>query len=280
MYNGKELNTDFDLNWLDYGARYYDPTIARWGQVDPLADSYTPYSPYNYTLNNPILFIDPDGRSVDWEPQIHKNEGQVNGQTVVTSGYLKVQMEDGDDAESLARFLNVDQETANTLFDSMNDKGEIQLTDNIPGVSAINKDINGMIGRMDVTSQGFQGDGLHDFNCFVNCLAISEGNAATDGTYMGSESFVSQLENENEFTNVLSPTFGTTIAQFGEMNDGGKITKTTHGAIYLGTSEASGKNYFWSKNGHFPSVAPEVSTLNKLQNSFSYGKILRYYNRN
>ena len=61
LYNGKELNTDFDLNWLDYGARYYDPAIARWNAVDPLADSYYSFSPYNYVLNNPIGLIDPNG---------------------------------------------------------------------------------------------------------------------------------------------------------------------------------------------------------------------------
>jgi len=43
----------------------YDVQIGRWGAVDPLADEYYCHSPYVYTGNDPILFVDPDGRSLD-----------------------------------------------------------------------------------------------------------------------------------------------------------------------------------------------------------------------
>jgi len=62
-FNGKELDQATGLYY--YGARYYDPKISTWLSVDPLAEKYQAYSPYNYTLNNPINLIDPDGRSVD-----------------------------------------------------------------------------------------------------------------------------------------------------------------------------------------------------------------------
>jgi len=65
QYNGKEFNDDFGLNLNDYGARWYDASIHRWLSIDPLAAKYNSWTPYNYTMNNPVRFIDPDGTSVN-----------------------------------------------------------------------------------------------------------------------------------------------------------------------------------------------------------------------
>ncbi len=98
-FNGKELDAETGLYY--YGARYYQPQISRWLSVDPLAEKYPGWSPYNYTANNPVMLLDQDGRDM-WKP--------VYGLKNVWKAEL------GDNAETLARDANISLEEAQKVI--------------------------------------------------------------------------------------------------------------------------------------------------------------------
>ncbi|GAA4276091.1 DUF6443 domain-containing protein [Aquimarina mytili] len=60
-FGGKEEQDEFGIEWIDITARNYNPALARWMNIDPLAEQMRRHSPYNYAFNNPIFFMDPDG---------------------------------------------------------------------------------------------------------------------------------------------------------------------------------------------------------------------------
>ena len=65
-FSGKESQSFLYANipLLDFGARMYNPTIARWTTSDPLSEKYYGISPYVYCLGNPISIIDPNGMDI------------------------------------------------------------------------------------------------------------------------------------------------------------------------------------------------------------------------
>ena len=66
LFSGKEPQSFLYANipLLDFGARMYNPTIARWTTADPMSEKYYGISPYVYCLGNPISIIDPNGMDI------------------------------------------------------------------------------------------------------------------------------------------------------------------------------------------------------------------------
>jgi RHS repeat-associated protein len=64
LREGKEYVSDFDWNKYDFTGRTFDSWTLRALQVDPMATEYYSTSPYALWVDNPIKFIDPDGRKI------------------------------------------------------------------------------------------------------------------------------------------------------------------------------------------------------------------------
>jgi RHS repeat-associated protein len=63
---GSELNAS--VGWYETYFRGYDPSIGRFMQIDPLADQFASYTPYNFAYNDPVFWNDPLGaiNTSDW----------------------------------------------------------------------------------------------------------------------------------------------------------------------------------------------------------------------
>lgn len=93
-FNGKELEKELGLEWIDYGARRYMKDLGRWTSIDPYAEKYETLSPYVYVANNPINAVDPDGRLIIYvngllfdQALSHKTTGFSGGKYVGNYAY-------------------------------------------------------------------------------------------------------------------------------------------------------------------------------------------------
>ena len=86
-YNGKEQQTLSYMTTLDYGARQYDPSLAKWTTQDPMWEKYYGTSSYAYCVDNPVIHVDPTGQLID--DYFDKN-GNFLGKDNKKTDYVKI----------------------------------------------------------------------------------------------------------------------------------------------------------------------------------------------
>ncbi len=164
-YNGKEFDNMYGLNTYDYGARQYNPVTGRWDRMDPLCEKYYPTSPFAYCMNNPVRFIDPDGRKIDTS---NMSEDEL-------SAYNKL----------ISKLCN------NELFATL--YNELQKTDNVINVSfgdpKNSRNGNEIYGQFQTAENGGGG------NLILQKDAMMNGDGIPDEAV--SEEFFHAYQNEN-----------------------------------------------------------------------------------
>jgi RHS repeat-associated protein len=121
-YNGKELqHQEFidgtGLEEYDYGARLYDPQTGRFHSQAPMAEKFFSPTPYSYTVNNPILLNDPNGK--DWSINItNDKDGKYNIQITLNAAIVNNSGKKID----MKNYIKTQSEIFNKIF-SMDSKG-------------------------------------------------------------------------------------------------------------------------------------------------------------
>ncbi len=117
--------SDFEITWYDYGARWYDPAVGRWGHVDPLTSDFPWNSPYSFTANMPIAGIDPDGRYIIILAAEGKGGGLLKSQLeAFFNGNVSVSYTEGAEARLKLTRTGELTERQKYLFNTLNQMAE------------------------------------------------------------------------------------------------------------------------------------------------------------
>ena len=97
LYNGKEIQTTAGTDYIDYGFRQYDQTVARWFNIDPKAEKYLTLTPYSYCAGNSIILLDRNGEEIYVEDKVPE-EGNDGYYRYIRYRYnvFKMQFEDSN----------------------------------------------------------------------------------------------------------------------------------------------------------------------------------------
>ena len=200
-YNNKEEQAELGLDWYDFGARNYDAALGRWMNIDPLAESFISLTQYNAMVNNPISYIDPDGK---FSTNVTKNEDGTH--TVAEGG-------DPNDGDNNIYVVDSDGNRTGEIIGESLTSHSFYLDDGSAVVGAI-IDSNSTDGQDFIDNEIIEGNpGL--FNYMLNATGgkkydyktnnidkRSEGVTETQYKYRGSKTSNGKIGSARDFGNM------------------------------------------------------------------------------
>lgn len=223
---------------------------ARWLSIDPFADKYPGWSPYNYSINNPIRYIDPNGM---WSAE-YDDKGNI-----VNAVY-----EDGDTYEGLYSQLGISANYFAAKYGIDLSAGITTKSFNISSFVLENQNfISGGIGNANCASFVLNATGLEipqAMSVNINGEVI---NFPAEESAILDENFGSSLQNKYGFSSVSSPNIGDVAVFSGNYNY--NPNNSIHTALYIIRNQAGDPQYI-SRNGQGAPVS--VSTLSNYRNLY------------
>ncbi len=226
-FTGKER--DEKSNYDYFGTRYFDSRIGRWGSIDPLFEDYITFSPYSYSLSNPLIYKDPNGK---WIARYDDDENKIYAVA-----------EENDLLYDLYNQLGLSEKEFAEMFD-IEDLSNYQIVANETTFDITNYVLRNVNFSKDPSNM----------NCFSSCL--------TGVGLFDEEVMIRNKQDGKGFTQELISSFG--LNEVNELNPGVMKTwvdqknVTHHSAIFILRNQ-KGIEYYFGRPGPDSKISIQTS---------------------